>query len=329
MLGVKEYEELVEKHYTMTRLTTRLSAEEMTFDPAFEPTPISGAPNGRLKLQGYESSLSGCEGDVVDATALATLSTKLQCSAIYCGTGECVVTTDAVGCACAPGSVGRTFIDLDGKRSITCVPAKHPVDFAAGGLVLPNACDGVSCGLGQCIDVGGSPTCACDSGAGAIIKGVRPSCSKIVTTIGSSGARDYSSLLENLEVCAPAPPTSCGKWGWLVPNESPTRRGLHCPSSSPDPKLFQIPPKPTCDDMNGFGGSGGNGLGVGGRSPVKTLFEKPLDPTGACGCSMPGRSSPYPLGLLVGCVFFVRRLGRRRSCIPARNARQVRVALRF
>lgn len=54
--------------------------------------------------------------------------------------------------------------------------------------------------------------------------------------------------MEDVRGCAPEPPT-CGQWGWLVPNDDILRQGVVCPSSLPDESAFEIPPKPTCNDV--------------------------------------------------------------------------------
>ncbi len=74
-----EVEALADKHAYLTRLTTRLSPEEMTFDPAFQPAE-AGAGSKLLKVTGIHEGLSACEGDVIDAELYATLDAKTACA---------------------------------------------------------------------------------------------------------------------------------------------------------------------------------------------------------------------------------------------------------
>ncbi len=170
---------------------------------------------------------------------------------------------------CSAGRVARMFVDLDGRSSVTCVPELPQVDLAFGGLALPSACVGVSCGLGACIDVGGFPACQCDEGAAAARNGAAaavPVCSPIVELTGDPGGKNYTGALESVEVCAPPPP-DCGKFGWLSPAVS-ANDGVRCPSSEPaSPSALEVPAAPTCEDFGlitpdaGGGGSADDGSG--------------------------------------------------------------------
>ncbi len=282
--GFELYYALAARHGGVTRLTTRISPEEMSFDPAFEP----GAPvvNGPLTLQGNRKSLDACASDVVDGAFYRSVEDVQGCAAVYCGEGECVATHRGVGCACNPGFVARVFNDLDGEPSVTCVPDRHTVDYAAAGITLPNACAELSCGaVGRCRDVGGFPTCECNAGSGAVVvaDAPLPTCATILRQSGSRGARDFSDALEDVRVCAPRP-DSCGPWGWLVPNEQKARQGVLCPSSVPTAAQLEVPAKPTCEDYYG-GGTGGTG----GSGPFDP--RDPRDPTAGRGGSAASSSS--------------------------------------
>jgi hypothetical protein len=142
--------------------------------------------------------------------------------------------TTAAGAACACGSeqVAQRFIDLDGKPSVTCVPATPPVDLRAGGDVLPDACANVGCGNGRCIDRNGVAVCACDPGmAAALGTSSAPQCVQIASATGTPGAQNYSSQLATLAVCAPPPP-SCGEGGTLE-NIGAYRPGVDCGNTMP------------------------------------------------------------------------------------------------
>lgn len=238
--------DLASKHAFMTRVTTRLSPEEMTFDPAFQPS--NAATLNGLTLEGTRNTLVGCEGDVIDPSLYQAIKDRRPCSAVYCGEGECVLTAEGAACDCDAGKVARVFVDLDAVRSVTCVPSTPLVDYGFGGLTLPSACNGVDCGLGQCVDVGGFPACQCDDGAAArrSPNALYPVCEAIVDGTGDPGGTNYTGAVKDIPVCAPAPP-DCGTFGWLVP-ASPAIAGEHCASSEPDPSALEVPPKPTCED---------------------------------------------------------------------------------
>lgn len=252
--GVELLQALAQKYASLTRITTRVSAEEMTFDPQFEPD-FDALPGGRLTLFGKQPSLANCSGSVVDRFAYKQLDAKQSCASTYCGTGgSCVVTTAGPACQCNEGFVAQRFTDLDGEASVTCVPRTPPVDLRANGEQLPDACAQVSCGTGgTCIDRNGVAVCACGGSSGAAIgSGKAPACAPIVIAAASPGAEDFSEPLRDLDVCAPAPP-SCGPNGWLVRHPSP-RPGVDCGLTPVAEHLTRPPPKPTCEGPFGCAG---------------------------------------------------------------------------
>jgi hypothetical protein len=204
----------------------------------------------------------------------------------------------AAGCVCDAGYVGRAFTDLDGQPSITCVPVNAPVDFEADGLDLPDACAGVDCGVGACVDVGGFPTCRCADGAAARLGttgGV--TCGTVITErTGGPGAFDYSEAIADIRVCAPRPP-ECGETGWLVPSPMVAIRGEACPGTTPTAEQLRIKPRPRCP-----GGVVPSGISPG------VLDER----GGGCrggSCSAGGTGAPYGLlpPLAVGLWLVTRR----------------------
>ena len=247
---------LASRNSVLTRITTRVSAHEMTFDPTYRKMPSAPSLNGRLSLNGTRPHLDECRNDVIDRGLFAQIDQRQACASVYCGTGECVVTTQGVGCACDAHSTARSFTDLDGQSSVTCVPKVPPVDLKAGGITLPDACVGVACGEGSCLDVGGFPTCVCDPNRAAALPAattaiagtVAPTCSVIMDRTGRAGGDDFSDGIEDVRVCAPAPP-SCGPSGWLVRNDHVTTQGVICPQSVPSSARLEIPPAPTCNPL--------------------------------------------------------------------------------
>ncbi len=249
--GVQLVDELQVRHTRLTRITTRLSAEEMRFDPQFEPGVAGNVgPDGRLTLTAVQPSLDGCWSRVIDDGAFTAIQDRQACAAVYCGAGQCVTTGSGPGCACNAGFVSRQFVDLDGQKSVTCIPAVPPVDLEAGGLELPDACQGVSCGMGQCRDRNGVAVCECDGGAAAVRTNAGvPRCEPISQLTGTPGAQDFSDPLRDLQVCAPPPP-SCAEGGWLEHVGSP-RVGVDCGDATPTEAQRTPPPAPTCGGLVG------------------------------------------------------------------------------
>ncbi len=263
--GIELVEALANKYPTMTRITTRVSAEEMTFDPTFEVN-YGGGSTGRLVLSGTQASLARCGGDVVDYARYRQLVADQDCASMYCGPGaQCVQTAAGAACACNDDQVAQRFFDLDNQASVTCVPRVPPVDLRANGEVLPDACAGVSCGAGTCIDRNGVAVCDCDDGAAAIAgASAQPRCFAITRASTTPGAEDYSDALRDLDVCEAAPP-ACGEGGWLV-KVGTDRPGVRCANRNPDPpsSARQPGPPPTCDGFfDGCAGCSTEGDGSG------------------------------------------------------------------
>lgn len=248
--GITLVNNLSYKYTTLTRITTRISPEEMTFDPTYEPDFTTSGLYGPLRLYGNQASLATCASAVVDQAAYAAAEAREGCAAMYCGpAGQCVTTQAGPACQCNAGSVAQRFIDLDNKPSITCVPATPPADLRAGGDVLPDACAGQSCGNGQCADRNGIAVCVCDAGAAATLgASLAPRCAPVEHVTQTPGAENFSDALRTLAVCAPPPP-SCGPYG-LLERVGTERPGVACGNTDPAPD--QTYPKPSsggCQEM--------------------------------------------------------------------------------
>lgn len=248
--------QLGQQYQWLTRITTRVSPEEMTFDPAFEPDP-GASFMGNLTLTNQQASLQACGAAVLDQKKLQAINTAQACAATYCGPhGQCVVSSNGPACACEEGFVAMQYTDLDSQQSVTCVPATPPVDLRAGGAQIPDACATTTCGNGSCVDRNGIATCVCpaNTAAAARIAGTNPYCSQILSPTGGPGAQDYSGPLRSLAVCAPRYP-SCGDGGWLA-KEPVQYPGVDCGDATPPPELTREPEKPTCGWFSGCGCQG-------------------------------------------------------------------------
>jgi uncharacterized protein (TIGR03382 family) len=253
--GVTLLQDLAGKYGALTRITTRVSAEEMTFDPSFEPDFANNYNRtGQLYLTGSQASLAACAGAVIDQEAFIDADAKQSCASTYCGQGgTCVVTNSGPACRCDANFVAQRFTDYDGQPSVTCVPKTPPVDLRANGEQLPDACINISCGAGTCVDRNGVAVCECSAGAAAAIGGTVPRCETIVFDTNTRGGEDYSEPLRDLDVCAPPPPT-CYPGGWLHKVASPNP-GVKCGGTEPPEELTRKPPAPTCGGL--FGGACG------------------------------------------------------------------------
>ncbi len=239
---------LAEQYPVFTRLTTRVSPDEMTFNPEFVPAP-EPVGNMRLNLVGTTYQFGSCSDRIIDQDTYEHLTEVDACASMYCDYGECVVTNLGPGCACNDGFVARTFLDADGQTSLTCVPEVGTVDFEAGGIEVPDVCEGVTVADGACVDVGGFAAVSCDAGLaaamGPTIGGISqlPACSEIEAESGGPGARNFTVGFQDLEVCAPPPPL-CPPNGWLVEREVEIE-GVDC-GDGPDASWFEEPPAPDC-----------------------------------------------------------------------------------
>lgn len=247
-------EQLSTKYSTLSRLTTRVSPEEMTFDPAFK-AKTTKTQNMRLRATATTLELDGCEDRVVPSDEQRWISARdvRACDAAYCGRGECVGTSVGAACECDKGFVARSFVDLDGAVSITCVPLTPPKN--AGGADLPSPCDGKKLEHGACVEAGGFAAAVCDAGYAAAIEGPTiggvpsaPGCVKIHARSGGPGGTNSTLSLKGLRVCSPKPPL-CSADGWLQKVDRGGPAGVDCDDNVPDPSWFAKPPAPQCSSL--------------------------------------------------------------------------------
>lgn len=155
--------DLLRQHAFITRLYTRISAEEMTRDPQF--------------YVAADQSLVDNVHDLTDPNVDYTQCNSMPappCTFTYCGReGVCMATLDgADACVCDSDATARPTTTANGELSLYCEPLS--VNFMAAGegvgaLGFSDACEGFDCGLhGECVSMNGNPTCACEAGYGAV-----------------------------------------------------------------------------------------------------------------------------------------------------------------
>jgi hypothetical protein len=135
----------------VTRLYARMSAEEMTRDPYFEPADPEAGDVGRMREQPAESD---CNAPPV-------------CELIYCGReGVCVAEGDPAlpTCVCRDGATARGI-----TTGPIFLPHAYcePLSVSFSAPEEQGVCDGIDCGLGRCVPANGNPSCICEPGAGA------------------------------------------------------------------------------------------------------------------------------------------------------------------
>ena len=161
---------LFEGQTYISRLYTRLSAEEMISDPIFRRSSGGDVPRWReiVPEDGYDE----CRWDGTDMVEVS------PCEFTACGAGgRCVEATvegaTVAACACVPGATARTTIGPDGRATMACQDMRmsflNPGDRETpGSTPLPDPCVGFDCGAGSCVAMNMTPTCVCDRGMAAV-----------------------------------------------------------------------------------------------------------------------------------------------------------------
>ena len=176
--------ELLTDHPYLTRLYTRVSPEEMFIDPVFGRVPGGDVSNVHTLVQssvdhcndnGGGANPAGAGGAEGDAAA-----DERACEFAACGaSGRCAVVADAVsqqealGCACAEGTLGRAVFDSTAPLGVRVACGDARMNFTAvdpegttgGAEVFLNPCAGFSCGdHGECVSLNGNASCRCETG---------------------------------------------------------------------------------------------------------------------------------------------------------------------
>lgn len=154
----------------ITRLYTRVSPEEMDIDPIFHRV-MGGDVSNVHDLP--ETAVEHCN----DPGGGGQLEAADACEFAACGqAGRCAAVAteqegfDAVGCACAEGTLARAMLDGEarGGARVGCADAR--LNFTAPALTRPedpfmNPCAEDPCGAnGECVSLNGSASCRCDVG---------------------------------------------------------------------------------------------------------------------------------------------------------------------
>jgi MYXO-CTERM domain-containing protein len=158
--------EVLEPHPYLTRLYSRLSAEEMTSDPIF------GRSAGADVDQVHDIQAA------MDGTDVCAVPTD-PCDFVTCGAGGICRTAvvddgnggeqSVTGCGCVVGATARTTFAPDGSATVICQDQRmsflNAGDQEAGTEILPDGCAEFDCGEhGTCVPVNMTPTCVCDQG---------------------------------------------------------------------------------------------------------------------------------------------------------------------
>ncbi|HEX6243400.1 MAG TPA: DUF2330 domain-containing protein [Polyangiales bacterium] len=152
----------------LTRLYSRLSPEEMTYDPTFRRSSKGDVSRFRQIPQDADAG-NFCSGrpaaDPCDFVACGALG---LCRSVE-QNGQKVA-----ACACADGATARaTFVpsanaSTSFAKTVSCIDKRlsylNPGDRNEAGEVLPDPCVGVDCGPGRCVPMNMTPTCECEHG---------------------------------------------------------------------------------------------------------------------------------------------------------------------
>jgi hypothetical protein len=204
--------ELMGNYRYVTRLYSRMAAEEMTVDPYFKVA----------SKQDDVSNLHYIETDP-DVDTCSDPPEPAPCDFTYCGrSGACTEIVDSetdalmAVCACKSGSTARPTVTAGDTSQfgvvapeLYCEPVSY--DFSAPGEAdgFSDPCDGFSCGShGECITMNGNPTCNCEAGYGAAIHNTWDSTNQVLDTSITCEEVDVTTLDFPTLPPIPAGPTS-------------------------------------------------------------------------------------------------------------------------
>jgi hypothetical protein len=272
----------------LTRLYSRLSAEEMTSDPVFGQSAL-GDVDRQHQLSRIVNGVDQCAMDQrmsTDPCDFTTCGAPGLCRPVpLAATGTTPVASGATdtsapvpGCACWAGATARLTFAPDGTTTVICQDGRlsflNPGDREDDGLdVLPDPCAGFSCGVnGQCVSMNLTPTCVCDQGYVAVGQIAEDGVTRkmnCVQPMQAVPAAFYSSTLPALPealpggrevvLTEPEPPPASG-----TPPAPAQNAGFPMPRSNPELGPSQVPVRGAST-----GGGGGCSLGTtGSRAPA-------------------------------------------------------------
>lgn len=160
----------------ITRLYTRVSAEEMVQDPVFKRVEDGEGVDRVRRLSRQVDGRDMCPvpgepREVVDPCEFSTCGAKGMCRQVSMEDREPVA-----GCACAAGTTARSTTATDGTQTVICQDQRlsfvNPgiVDMVGGAsVVMEDPCESVKCGPGAtCVAMNMTPTCVCAKGMVAV-----------------------------------------------------------------------------------------------------------------------------------------------------------------
>ncbi|MCA9614442.1 MAG: DUF2330 domain-containing protein [Sandaracinus sp.] len=229
--------ELLRPYPYMSRLYTRLSAEEMISDPIFRRSAGGNverwreipSPDGMFEC--WWGGADAAEASPCDFTACGAGG---RCAEVATGgTGAGTI----AGCACVPGATARTTVAPDGSATVACQDMRmsflNPGDRETpDSTPLPDPCVGFDCGAGTCVAMNMTPTCVCDAGMVA------------------TGSIDFETGARSTTCLAPRRP---------IPAQFYDRRLPDRPAELPSGREVDVPPSPT---LGGGGGCAAGGAGA-------------------------------------------------------------------
>ena len=241
---------VLHEHPYLTRFYSRLSAEEMTFDPIFGRS--AGDDVSRMRQLSREvGGVDLCPDVPVSAD---------PCTFVTCGAGGTCRTvtqedengyeTTVAACGCVPGATARTTFAPDGSATVICQDQRmsflNPGDNEAGAEALPDPCATFDCGAnGSCVPMNMTPTCVCDKGFVA------------VGSLTAEGVRQTTCLAPDTEV----PDTFYEQRLPELPPEIPGGRPVDVPEPQTTSSASGSGGATTTTSATGVSGSGNAGSG--------------------------------------------------------------------
>jgi hypothetical protein len=158
----------------ITRLYTRMSAEEMTLDPTFAVSAEQADVSNIHDLSDPNSPTNCTPPPPPDPCAFAYCGRRGACGEPAASTmpGMPGTATNAVpSCLCAGDATARATTTGNGQAAVYCEPMRMNFDDpTSGSSIVQAACEGFDCGAhGECVGMNGNPTCRCEPGYGAVV----------------------------------------------------------------------------------------------------------------------------------------------------------------